>query len=152
MSTAYSITGWLNLISDYCCGACWRKATTVLNVLIITWGIPALKRHNSEMPTMEVTDRVLTVSDILSDSCTKHLMSCWNHICGSMLLSFACIKKERIENMLMRLDYLLSPCNLLALWPWCLLRIACRKSYVQYHHYFLVALHWHSISSFKMNY
>lgn len=95
MSTAYSDAWWLNLIRDYCCGPCWRKGTTVLTILVIIWGITALKKHDSEMLTMELTERVLTVSDILNNSCAKHLMFCWNHICSSMLLSSACNKKRK---------------------------------------------------------
>lgn len=29
LSTAYSGDGWLRMIRDYCCGACWRRETTV---------------------------------------------------------------------------------------------------------------------------
>lgn len=95
MSTVYSVTGWLSLIRGYCRGAGWRKGTTVLTILVPTWGITALKKHDSEMLTIEVTERVLIVSDILNDSCTKHLMFCCNHICSPMLLSSACTKKRK---------------------------------------------------------
>lgn len=56
-------------------------------------------RHNSseknmtEMLRIEVPERVLIVNDLLNDSCTKHLMFCWNQL----HVAFFCLQKKKNE-------------------------------------------------------